>query len=74
MGRLGGVVVSVLATGPKVLGFEPSQGDGFLRVRKVYKVLVRKHKGKRQLGRQRHRWEDGIRMDLGETGSGMEWI
>jgi hypothetical protein len=29
--RLGGVVVSVLATGPKVCGFEHGQGDGFLR-------------------------------------------
>jgi hypothetical protein len=27
--RLGGVVVSVLATGPKGCRFEPSQGDGF---------------------------------------------
>jgi hypothetical protein len=27
--RLGGVVVSVLATGPKGCGFEPGQGDGF---------------------------------------------
>jgi hypothetical protein len=29
--RLGGVVVSVLATGPKGRGFEPGQDDGFLR-------------------------------------------
>jgi hypothetical protein len=29
--RLGRVVVSVLATGPKGCGFEPGQGDGFLR-------------------------------------------
>jgi hypothetical protein len=28
---LGGVVVSVLATGSKDFGFEPGQGDGFLR-------------------------------------------
>jgi hypothetical protein len=33
--RLGGVVVSVLATGPKVCGFEPGQGDGFLRAIKT---------------------------------------
>jgi hypothetical protein len=39
--------------------------------RKVYRVLV----GKRSLGRSRHRWEDGIRMDLGETAWwGAEWI
>jgi hypothetical protein len=29
--RLGGVVASVLATGPKGSGFKPSRGDGFLR-------------------------------------------
>jgi hypothetical protein len=28
-GRLGGLVVSVLATGPKGCGFEPGQGNGF---------------------------------------------
>jgi hypothetical protein len=32
--------------------------------RKVYKVLVGKPEGKRTLGRTRHRWEDGLRMDL----------
>jgi hypothetical protein len=32
--------------------------------RKVYKVLVGKPEGKILLGRVRHRWEDGIRMDL----------
>jgi hypothetical protein len=43
--------------------------------RKVYKVLVGKPKGKRPLGRPRHRWEDGIRMDLGEMGwGGVAWI
>jgi hypothetical protein len=34
----------------------------------LYKVLVGKPEGKRPLARPRHRWEDGIRMDLGETG------
>jgi hypothetical protein len=38
--------------------------------RKVYKVLVGKSEGKRPLGRPRRRWEDGIRMDLGEIGVG----
>jgi hypothetical protein len=37
-------------------------------VRKVYKGLVGKPEGKRPLGRLRRRWEDGIRMDLKETG------
>jgi hypothetical protein len=36
--------------------------------RKVYKVLMGKHEGKRPLGRPRRRWEDGIRMDLREIG------
>jgi hypothetical protein len=31
--------------------------------RKVYKVLVGKPKGKIPLGRPRHRWEDGIRLE-----------
>jgi hypothetical protein len=43
--------------------------------RKVYKVLVRNPEGRRPLGRLRRRWEDGIRMDLRETGlGGVDWI
>jgi hypothetical protein len=43
--------------------------------RKVWRVLVGKLKGKRPLGRLRHRWEDGIRMDLKEIGCEVaEWI
>jgi hypothetical protein len=38
--------------------------------RKVYNVLVGKTEGKRQLGRPRRRWENGIRMDLREIGLG----
>jgi hypothetical protein len=32
----------------------------------VYKIVVRKREGKRQLGRPRHRWVDntGIKMNL----------
>jgi hypothetical protein len=36
--------------------------------RKVYGVLMGKPEGKRPLERPRHRWEDGIRMDLREIG------
>jgi hypothetical protein len=32
--------------------------------REVYRVLVGKSEGKRPLGRPRHRWDDGVRMDL----------
>jgi hypothetical protein len=43
--------------------------------RNVYKVLVGKPEGKRPLGRPRRKWEDGIRMDLRETGlGGVDWI
>ena len=38
--------------------------------RGVYRVLVRKHEGKRPLGRPRCRWEDNIKMDLQEVGGG----
>jgi hypothetical protein len=41
----------------------------------VYGVLTGKPGGKRPLGRPRHRWEDGIRMDLRELGWGsVDWI
>jgi hypothetical protein len=39
----------------------------------LYKVLVGKAEGKSPLGRPEHRWEDGIRMDLRESGLGV-WI
>jgi hypothetical protein len=43
--------------------------------KKVNRVLVGNPKGKRQLGRPRRRWEDGIRMYLKETGWGsVGWI
>jgi hypothetical protein len=43
--------------------------------RKLYKILVGKPQGKRPLGRLRRRWEDGIRMNLMETGlEGVDWI
>jgi hypothetical protein len=43
--------------------------------RNVYRVLMGKPEGKRPLERPRHRWEDGIRMDLRETGWGsVDWI
>jgi hypothetical protein len=38
--------------------------------RGVYRVLVAKPEGKRQLGRPRRRWEDNIKMDLLEVGCG----
>jgi hypothetical protein len=41
--------------------------------RNVYRVLVGKPEGKRPLERPRRRWEDGIKMDLRETGSWGVW-
>ena len=42
--------------------------------RDVYRILVGKPEGKRQLGRP-SRWEDNIKMDLQEVGCrGMDWI
>jgi hypothetical protein len=38
--------------------------------RKVYKVLMGMPEGKRPLGSQRRRWEDGIRMNRREIGLG----
>ena len=43
--------------------------------RGLYRVLVGRPEGKRQLGRPRRRWEDNIKMDLQEVGcGGMDWI
>jgi hypothetical protein len=39
--------------------------------RKVYRVLVGKPEGKGLLERPRHRWENGIRMDLKKMGWGL---
>jgi hypothetical protein len=36
--------------------------------RNVYKALMGKLEGRRPLGRPRHRWGDGIRMDLRDIG------
>jgi len=43
--------------------------------RGVYRVLVGKREGRRQLGWPRRRWEDNIKMDLQDLGCGvMDWI
>jgi hypothetical protein len=46
LSHLGGVVVSVLATGHKGCGFEPGQGDGFLRVIKIHSTLSSRMRSK----------------------------
>jgi hypothetical protein len=47
-------------------GHVARMGEG----RKVCRVLVGKTEGKRPLERLRHRWEDGIKMDLWVLGQG----
>jgi hypothetical protein len=43
--------------------------------RNVYRLLVGKPEGKRQLGRPRRRWIDNIKMDLLEIGFDVvDWI
>ena len=43
--------------------------------RGVYRVLVGKSEGTRQLGRPRRSWEDNIKVDLQKVGcGGIEWI
>jgi hypothetical protein len=43
--------------------------------RGFYRVSVEGPEGKRPLGRPKRRWEDNIKMDLGETGiDGANWI
>jgi hypothetical protein len=48
-------------------GHVARMGEG----RNVYRVLVGKPEGKRPIERLRRRWEDGIRMDLRDIGSGV---
>jgi hypothetical protein len=44
-------------------------------MRSAYKIVVGKPEEKRKLRRPRRRWEDNIRMDIGEIGwDGMEQI
>jgi hypothetical protein len=44
-------------------------------VRGACNILVGKPKGRRPLGRPRRRWEDNIKMDLGEIWFGdVDWI
>jgi hypothetical protein len=45
------------------------------KMRNACKDLVGDPVGKRPLGKSRHRWENNIRMDLGETEwEGVNWM
>jgi hypothetical protein len=53
------------------VGHVARMGEG----RSVYRVLVGKPEGKRPLGRPSRRWEDNIKLDLGEIGIDVaNWI
>jgi hypothetical protein len=44
-------------------------------VRGAYSILPGRPEGRRPLGKPRRRWEDNIKMDLGEIGFGdVDWI
>jgi hypothetical protein len=44
-------------------------------VRGAYEILVGRPEGRRPLGRPSRRWEDNIKIDLGEIGFGdVDWI
>jgi hypothetical protein len=50
-------------------GHMARMGEG----RNLYRVLVGKPEGKRPLVRPRRTWEDGIKMDLRDSGWGGVW-
>ena len=42
--------------------------------RVAYRILIRKHKGRRPLGRPRNRWDDNIKRAFKKWDGDMEWI
>jgi hypothetical protein len=65
------IVMVIKSRSMRWVGYMAHKGVG----RGVYKVLVGRPKGKRPLGRSRHRWEDNVRTDLREIGiDGVNWI
>jgi hypothetical protein len=64
-------IVRVIKSRMRWAGHVARMGEG----RGVYRVLVGRPEGKRPLGRPRRRWEDNIKMDLGEICiDGANWI
>jgi hypothetical protein len=41
-------------------------------VKNAYNIFVEKCEGKRPLGKPRHKWKDSIKVDLKETGWGLD--
>jgi hypothetical protein len=53
------------------VGHVACMGEG----RGVYRVMVGRPKGKRPLGRPRHRWKDNLKMDIRKIEiNGANWI
>jgi hypothetical protein len=61
-----GIVRVIKARRMRLVGHVARMGE----VRVVYNILVGRPKGRRPLGRPRHRWEDNIKMDRVEIGFG----
>jgi hypothetical protein len=79
--RLHNVELHDLYTSPNLIRLSKSRrtrGAGHvarMTDKKCIQNLCRKSRKKRSLGRPRHKWEDGIIMDLRETGwEGVDWI
>jgi hypothetical protein len=68
------IIRQIKSRGMGWAGHVARMGEG----RNVYKVLLGNPEVKRPLERPRRRWEDGIKMDLGEIGwgvrSGFSWL
>jgi hypothetical protein len=65
------IIRQIISRRMRWMGHVACMGEG----RNVYRVLEGKPEGKRPLVRQRHRWENGIKMYLREIGwGGVEWI
>jgi hypothetical protein len=68
------MIRQIISRRMKWAGHVARMGEG----RNVYRVLVGKREGKKPLGRQRRRWEDGNKTDLREIGwgvwSGFTWL
>jgi hypothetical protein len=58
------IIRQIKSSRMKWVGYVARMGEE----RNLYKFLVGKPEGKRSFGRQRRKWEDGIRMDLREIG------
>jgi hypothetical protein len=64
-------IIRVIESGSMRWGAYSTYGES----RSVYRGLVGKPEGKRQIGRPRRKREDNIKMDLQEVGcGGMDWI